>query len=101
MLNFCRPHAQKLHNPPDLSIHSDKKNFACHVCGRGFTRMQRLREHSARMHGDGLVQPAHTCAECGREFITTSAYKLHMRKFHSVIITDEDINSVATYSGHE
>ena len=63
--------------------------------------MQRLREHSARMHGDGLVQPAHTCAECGREFITTSAYKLHMRKFHSVIITEEDINSVATYSGDE
>ena len=55
--------------------------------------MQRLREHSARMHGDGLVQPAHTCAECGREFITTSAYKLHMRKFHSVIITDEDIDA--------
>ena len=48
-----------------------------------------------------LVQPARTCAECGREFITTSAYKLHMRKFHSVIITDEDINSVAAFSGHD
>ena len=93
--------SKKFHNPPDPSIHSDKKNFACHVCGRGFTRMQRLREHSARMHGDGLVQPAHTCAECGREFITTSAYKLHMRKFHSVIITDEDINSMPAFSGHD
>ena len=76
------------------SIHTDKKNFACHICGRGFTRMQRLREHSARMHGDGLVPPSHTCPECGRDFITTSAYKLHMRKFHSVIITEDDINTV-------
>ena len=75
------------------SIHTDKKNFACHICGRGFTRMQRLREHSARMHGDGLVPPSHTCPECGRDFITTSAYKLHMRKFHSVIITENDINT--------
>ena len=73
------------------SIHMDKKNFACHICGRGFTRMQRLREHSARMHGDGLVPPNHSCSECGRDFITSGAWKLHMRKFHSVIITEENI----------
>jgi KRAB domain-containing zinc finger protein len=71
------------------SIHMDKKDFACHICGRAFTRMQRLREHSARMHGDGLVQPSHTCDECGRDFITSGAWKLHMRKFHSVHITEE------------
>ena len=59
--------------------------------GRGFTRMQRLREHSARMHGDGLVPPNHSCSECKRDFITSGAFKLHMRKFHSVIITEENI----------
>ena len=36
--------------------------------------MQRLREHSARMHGDGLVPPSHSCSECGRDFITSGMY---------------------------
>ena len=72
------------------SVHMDKKNFSCNVCGRGFTRMQRLREHAARMHGDGLAQPSFQCNQCGRDFISNSAYKLHMRKFHDVIITEED-----------
>ena len=95
------------------SIHMDKKNFACHICGRGFTRyikkyisknslyfsimvvlylykvvilfnfsifhfrMQRLREHSARMHGDGLVPPSHSCSECGRDFITSGMFRTY------------------------
>ena len=52
--------------------------------------MQRLREHAARMHGEGLAQPSFQCNQCGRDFISNSAYKLHMRKFHDVIITEED-----------
>lgn len=71
------------------SIHLEKKNFACHICGKAFVRMQRLREHSARIHGDALVNPNHTCSECGREFITTGAWKLHMRKFHDIVVTEE------------
>lgn len=72
------------------SVHLEKKTFSCQVCGKGFPRIQRLREHSQRIHGDALVEYPHTCAECGREFITNGAYKLHMRKFHSIIVTEED-----------
>lgn len=72
------------------SVHMEKKNFPCQVCGKGFARVQRLREHSLRIHGDSLVDHEFSCGECGREFITNSAYKLHMRKYHSIIITEND-----------
>ena len=39
--------------------------------------MQRLREHSARMHGDGLVPPSHSCSECGRDFITSGMFRTY------------------------
>ncbi len=76
------------------SVHMDKKDFACNICGRGFTRLQRLREHQARMHGEGASGTTYSCDECDRTFLTGAQYKLHMRKFHDIILTEDDINRV-------
>ncbi|XP_044267714.1 zinc finger protein 484-like [Tribolium madens] len=63
---------QSLHNHI-ASIHSEKRNFLCNICGASFKNRDNLRYHMKKHTG-----APHLCTYCGRTFMQAGHLKYHM-----------------------
>lgn len=52
-----------------------KKSFVCHICNRGFSRKDSLKNHSRIHTGDGL----YVCPECHKACVTKQELRRHLR----------------------
>ncbi|XP_054276996.1 zinc finger protein 665-like isoform X1 [Macrosteles quadrilineatus] len=62
-----------------MSVHSDEKNFVCHICGAAFKVEVALRTHS-RIHSD---VNKYSCEKCGKGFRWKQTFDKHMLKCES------------------
>lgn len=61
----------------ELHVHSDKRLFACDVCGKAFKRKKDVRRHQKQVHEGGTER--HYCPTCGKGLSSRTALKLHER----------------------
>ena len=76
-----------------LFVHSDKREFVCEVCGRGFKANQHLDLHMRRAHSD---QQPFRCKVCFKTFKLAGSVREHLKKVHKMVnlprYTDADPN---------
>ena len=61
------------------AVHEKKRNYKCEVCGKGFTWENACREHVKLMHGD---MPKLQCEHCGFTSKTKSQLTAHYKRIH-------------------
>lgn len=59
-----------------LYTHKGERPYACDLCTKSYTELDRLSEHKKKIH-QGIR--THFCKVCGRGFFLKSEYKLHLR----------------------
>ncbi|EFA03610.1 Zinc finger protein 569-like Protein [Tribolium castaneum] len=69
---------QSLHNHV-ATIHSERRNFLCNICGASFKNHDNLRYHMKKHTG-----APHLCTYCGRTFMQAGHLKYHMWKHTGV-----------------
>ncbi|KAJ3656069.1 hypothetical protein Zmor_015171 [Zophobas morio] len=67
---FCGKQALRSHY---LTVHEEKRNYLCSLCGASFKNYDNLRYHIKKHNG-----PSHVCTSCGKAFMLSAHLKDHM-----------------------
>ena len=61
------------------SVHYDKVNHKCGLCGNRFSQANNLKQHIDAVHNR---QKDHKCESCGKAFSRASKLKMHIKSVH-------------------
>ena len=62
------------------AVHQKIKAQFCHICGKQYSKQDKLKEHMLRAHDIG--EKKYKCDICGMKFITNQSKKEHFEKVH-------------------
>ena len=62
--------------------HNKTKPFFCKQCEQGFSRIDNLRTHNIKFHGEGKIYHQCTHKSCRKAFITPAGLAKHLKKIH-------------------
>ncbi|KAJ8669594.1 hypothetical protein QAD02_000853 [Eretmocerus hayati] len=59
------------------TLHSDRRQFTCAICNRGYENEQKLMIHTENDHKEGSLGELYLCEHCGREFSDATRFQTH------------------------
>ena len=70
--------------------HIENKRYQCSDCGLSYSDKQSLKSHIAVIH-EGQSRYKHTCSLCGKRFVKSHQYKIHMKIHDGSLVISCDI----------
>ena len=70
--------------------HIENKRYQCSDCGLSYSDKQSLKSHIAVIH-EGQSRYKHTCDLCGKKFVKSHQYKIHMRIHEGSLVISCDV----------
>lgn len=73
-----------------IRIHTNERNFKCDTCGKAFTNASDRNKH-ARVHDPNSQ---FRCQFCDRTFAQRINWRLHLKKYHSSQLSEQELNQL-------
>lgn len=85
---FTRQHSLNYH----MLIHNNETRFTCEDCGKKFRHPSHFKVHKRKHTGES----PYTCVSCPSRFKTRNTYKRHLKLSHSLSLTKNGIQPIAS-----